>query len=785
MVQKLPVDKLFRECDLETFQFKTTDDLKPHSRIIGQPRGTDAILFGLAIDSPGYNIYVLGEAGTGRTTAIERFIAERAVNDPVPSDWAYVHNFRDPRKPRALCLPAGEGNQLGTSMQALIDDLRTNLPRAFDTDEFRSAVHAIEHELETLRAERLTDVQAKANQVGAVVLASPAGLQILPANEKGQPIPPEALAQLSQEEQLAWREKAHKLEHEVVEEAVREIQNMETKTKEKMRELVRDVGGSVVDRALEELKKHYADGQEVCEYLEEVHKDILENTGLFRPTGDDDVDPRREESRARLLRRYEVNVIVDHGEMEGAPVVVESNPSIPRLLGRIEHEPRGGGGAVTDFTLIRSGALHAANGGYLVLRAKDLFSEIGSWDALKRALMTLFVSPDDPATRGGAPTRSLDPEKIPLDLKVVLVGPAQLYYWLHAIDEDFTTVFKVMADFDEHMDRTPENEMEYATFVATRCYEEDLLPFDRDAVGKVVEHGSRLAGSQTKLTTRFGVIADLLRESNYWAHRKESSVVKADHVIHTIQEGRYRHNRVESRLRERVLDGTLLIATEGEAVGQINGLTVSWIGEHRFGQPSRVTARTYMGKDGVVQIDREVDLAGPIHNKGVLTLVGYLGGRYADELPLSLSAQITFEQTYGGVEGDSASLTEVCSLLSSLSSIPIKQARAVTGSVNQHGEVQAIGGVTEKVEGWFEICKQRGLTGDQGVVIPAANIRDLMLDQEVRDAVSDDKFHLWAINSVDEGLEVLTGQSPEKVHDLAGKRLRQLAEGLEAFGKKD
>jgi lon-related putative ATP-dependent protease len=327
--------------------------------------------------------------------------------------------------------------------------------------------------------------------------------------------------------------------------------------------------------------------------------------------------------------------------------------------------------------------------------------------------------------------------------------------------------------------------MEYATFVATRCHEEDLLPFDRAAVGRVVEQGSRLVGSQTKLTTRFGVIADLLRESSYWARKEESKLVTADHVGHAIQEGYYRRNRVEARLRERVIDGTLLIATEGEAVGQVNGLTVSWIGDHRFGQPSRVTARTYMGKDGVVQIDREVNLAGPIHNKGVLTLVGYLGGRYADDLPLSLSAQITFEQTYGGIEGDSASLTEVCALVSSLSAVPIGQACAVTGSVNQHGEVQAIGGVTEKVEGWFKICNQRGLTGEQGVVVPAANVRDLMLDQEVREAVEAGKFHLWAIHSVDEGLEVLTGQSPEKVHELASKRLRQLAEGLEAFGKRN
>jgi lon-related putative ATP-dependent protease len=785
MVKELPSEKLFSACDQTKFNFETTADLKPHSRIIGQPRGTESIVFGLGINSPGYNIYVLGEAGTGRTTAIERFISARAVEDPVPHDWAYVHNFSEPHKPRALRLKAGEGGDLCQAMRGLIDDLREDLPKAFDTDEFRAAVHDIEHDMETARDERLAELQEEARKVGTIVVVAPGGLQILPVNESGQPIPPEALVQLPKEAQQDLKDKIHTLEHEVVEGTVREIQTLESKTKEKMKELVRSVGGSVVDRALTELKTRYGDEDEICAYLDEVNKDILEHTALFRPPGEDEEDPQRAESRAMLLRRYEVNLITNHHGREGAPVVTENNPSIPRLLGRIEHEARRGGGVITDFSLIRAGALHAANGGYLVLRAKDLFAEPGAWEALKRALMTEKVDPDDPATRGGAPTRSLDPEPIPLDTKVILVGPPELYYWLHDLDEDFTTVFKVMSDFDERMKRTRKNEMEYATFVATRCEEEDLLPFNRSAVARVIEQGSRLADSQTKLTTRFGVIADLLRESSYWAQQSNHETVSAEHVQKAIQERRYRRNRVEDRLRERVLDGTLLIASKGEAVGQVNGLTVSIVGDHRFGQPSRVTARTYMGKDGVVQIDREVNLAGPIHNKGVMTLVGYLGGRYASDLPLSLSAQITFEQNYGGIEGDSASLTEVCSLLSSLSGIPIKQALAVTGSVNQRGEVQAIGGVSEKVEGWFAICRQRGLSGDQGVIIPRANVRDLMLNEDVRAAVDEKKFHLWAIASVDEGLEVLTGRPAKEVHEKAGKRLRELAEGIENFGKKD
>ncbi|KAA3656964.1 MAG: Lon protease family protein, partial [Chloroflexi bacterium] len=461
------------------------------------------------------------------------------------------------------------------------------------------------------------------------------------------------------------------------------------------------------------------------------------------------------------------------------------NATVPRLLGRGEHEVRQNGAVVTDFTLKRSGALHAANGGYLVLRARDLFNEPGAWEALKRALVAGEVRPDDPASRGGSIARTLDPEPIPLFLKVILIGPPQLYYYLFQVDEDFQTIFKVMADFDEVVDRTPENEQLYATFIATRCHEEGLLHLDREAVARVIEYGSRQAGTQSKLSTRFGQMADLVRESNYWAEVNGRSLITVYDVEKAIDNREYLSNRIENRMRDHLLSGKQLVATEGAVVGQINGLAVSQVGDHAFGHPSRVTTRTYVGQQGVVQIDREVELAGQIHNKGLMTLVGYLGGHYATDQPLSLSAQITFEQNYGGIDGDSASSTELYALLSSLSDLPIDQGIAVTGSVNQRGEIQAIGGVTQKVEGWFNVCKANGLTGDQGVLIPISNVPDLMLRVSVVEAVAAGEFHIWAVTTVDEGIALLTGHTAAEVHAAAKARLQTLANTMAHYSGVD
>jgi lon-related putative ATP-dependent protease len=781
MKAPLSPDRLRRSYDATNLKLKTTADLDSGMKIIGQPRGVQAIEFGIKMDSPGYNIYVLGESGTGRTTAIKQFVESQAGNDPVPPDWVYVNNFVEPHKPLAIKLPHGEGFRLSDSLQQLVKELKTEIARAFDNQAFRDAALEIRHILEGKREELYLALQNRAREMSAVLLTTPEGFRIVPAKD-GQPLQAQDIAALSEAEQAAWKETLHNLQHEL-NEVVHQARKMELEAQNEQEDLKRRVASSVVDVAMKELKEQFSEFERVIAYLEHLHKDIVDNVDLFRTETEEDADNEdgQEFPAAEEFRRYKVNLLVDHKNTERAPVIVEFNPTVPRLLGRVEHEARFGGAVVTDFTLVRGGTLHAANGGYLVLRARDLFAEPGAWDALKRALVGNAVQPDDLATRQGAAARSLDPEAIPLDVKVVIIGPPALYYQLHALDEDFRIIFKVMSDFDETVPRTPEHEMEYAQFIATRSHEEGLLHLERQAVGRVIEYGSRLAGRQNKLSTRFGNIADLVREANYWAKTAGQDLVTVDDVERAIDHREYLRNRIETRMRENLMEGKQLVTTEGEIAGQINGLSVSRIGEHAFGHPSRVTTRTYVGKQGVVQIDREVEMAGPIHNKGLMTLIGYLGGQYATDQPLSLSAQITFEQNYGGIDGDSASSTELYALLSSLSGIPIRQSIAVTGSVNQRGEIQAIGGVTQKVEGWFAVCKERGLTGDQGVMIPASNVQDLMLRVAVVEAVASGDFHIWAVESVDEGIEILTGRAASEVHTAAKARLRTLAETLESF----
>lgn len=774
LIKPLSPDQLCKRCDPLLFPFETTEDIEHDLHIIGQPRGTQAINFGIHITSPGYNIFVLGESGTGRTTAIKRYIEEKALNDPIPDDWVYVFNFNEPHKPIAISLPPGLGGVLRDHMNAAVAHLRKEVPRAFENEAFRDAALEVQHQQKDRRDAIFNETQALAEKRNAAIVASPEGMQFIPLRE-GRPISPNEFEIFTEEEKQSWKETLHDLEH-MMNETMYRIRELERAAQEEIAGLIRRVAGSVVDVALEELVQEYQEYEEVVDYLSKANKDIIENIILFREEDDEESAIPRE----LLLRRYQVNVLVDHHHTKHAPVIVEYNPTVPRLLGRTEHESLMGGAMLTDFTLVRGGALHEANGGYLVIRAKDLFTEPGSWEALKRVLIGGVIKPDDPAARGGSATSSLDPEPIPADLKVVLIGPAKVFYSLYEMDEDFQTIFKVMADFDEYMGRSFENELEYAGFISALCVEEGLLPFDRSAVARIIEFGSRAANSQKKLTARFGIVADVIREANFWALTENRAIVSAEDVLRGVEERIFRSNRIATRIRETMQDGKQIIASEGFEFGQVNGLYVSKIGEHAFGQPSRITARTYVGRKGVIQIDREVELAGPIHNKGVLTLTGYIGGKYASRTPLSFNAQITFEQNYFGVEGDSASSTELYALISSLAEVPIRQSIAVTGSVNQLGIVQAIGGVTEKVEGWFELCNERGLTGDQGVIIPASNVDDLMLRMHVLEAVEKGRFRIWAITTVDDGLEILTGMPSQEIHERAIQRLEKLAK----FGKR-
>ncbi len=781
MSTELSPNQLRRSYDPSMLSFETTAEVEPATSIIGQPRGVRAIEFGLAMKSAGFNIYVLGESGTGRTTAIQHFVESQAAGDKAAPDWIYVHNFAEPDKPLAISFPPGDALEFSNSLQTLIHQLRGEIARAFDNQSFRDAVLEVQHILDRKREELFLVLQESAREQGAALIPSPEGFKIAPVQD-GQPMTAEQYNALDQAQKDTWTETNHRLQHDLSE-AVHRARKLEINARQELEDLQRRVAASVVDGAVAELKALYAEHKKVLAYLDMLHQDIIDNVDLFRDIEEDEDNgssgvPAETPER---FRRYQVNILVDNDQEGHAPVIVELDPTLPRLLGRVEHESRRGGAIVTDFTLIRAGALHAANGGYLVIRARDIFSAPGAWEGLKRTLVSEVVRPDDPATRGGTAVRTLDPEVIPLDIKVILIGPPGLYYNLNELDEDFSTIFKVMADFDERVDRTPENELEYATFIATRVLEENLLHLDQAAVGRVIEYGARLAGTKGKLSTRFGHVADLVREATYWATEAGHEIVSESDVETAIDHREYLNNRIETRMRESLRQGRQLISTSGDEVGQINGMAVLQIGRHSFGHPSRLTARTYVGKEGVVQIDREAQLTGPIHNKGVMTLIGYLGGMYATELPLSLSAQITFEQNYGGVEGDSASSTELYALLSSLAGMPINQGIAVTGSVNQAGEIQAIGGVTQKVEGWFNVCREQGLTGEQGVMIPAANVQDLMLRVGVVKAVEAGQFHIWAVSNVDEGLEVLTGRAAADVHAAARFRVEELARTWERF----
>ena len=783
MSLELTTAQLRNKFDSSELKFTSTRDIEPCTTIIGQPRGVAAIEFGMEMNGDGYNIYVLGESGTGRTTAIQSFVESHAAKLPTPNDWIYVNDFQTSHTPTAIELPAGTGCQLRDTMETFIERLRTELARAFDTQQFRDEAILMRQQLQAEREALFTALQKEAATKNAALISSPEGFRILPAQD-GQPLDAEKFAALTDEEKAAWRLVSNELEKALTE-VMYQARDIENSAQDRMNDLVQRVAANVVDTSLAEVREQFKAEEALTTYFDDVRADVLKHIDIFRRASAESQpqQPQQPPIPQEWFRRYQINVIIDHKQSTNAPVVVEFDPTLSRLLGRVEHEARPGGAVVTDFTLMRPGALHAANGGFLVLRARDLFASMAAYDALKRALLGSAVRPDDPAIRGGAAMRTLDPDPIPLDIKVILIGPPSLYYQLNGMDEDFGTVFKVMADFDQTIERTPENEMEYATFIAARCHHEELLPFNRDAIGKVVEYGSRLAGTQDKLSTRFGNIADLVREAEHWARKAGEDMVSAENVVKAIDTRFYLRNRIENAMRERVEDHKQLISSSGSKVGQINGLAVSQVGDHAFGHPSRITTRTYVGKAGVVAIDREVNMAGAIHNKGLMTLIGYLGGQYATDHPLSLSAQITFEQNYGGIDGDSASSTELYVLLSSLSDVPIKQSIAVTGSVNQHGEIQAIGGVTHKVEGWYEVCKQQGLNGEQGAMVPQSNVADLMLRDEIVEAVEAGNFHVWGVTTIDEGIEIMTGVPAADVHKKTKARLRELADKMAEFEK--
>ncbi len=796
MAQELPVDRLRRICDPQTLGYETTEEMEPLETIIGQERAVRALEFGLGIKEFGFNIYVAGLPGTGKTTAVKRFLEEVARGKTVPPDWCYVNDFRDSYRPKALRLPPGRGREFQKDVKNLVDRARREIPRAFESDEYAAKREETVQGFQRQKQELLSQMGEKSQKEGFLLQMSPMGLLIIPVME-GKPLSEEEFRALSPEVKEELLQKREGLQEEL-KRAMRQVRGLEKEANEELQKLDQEVALYAVGHLVNELMEKYEDLPEVVAYLKEVRDDIVENLSQFRQEAEAQPASPLPVPGARELpfRKYEVNVVVDNSELKGAPVVMEINPTYNNLFGRIEKEAQFGA-LVTDFTMIREGSLHRANGGYLVLPAEEVLRNLFSWDSLKRALRNKEIAVEEAGERlGFVATKSLRPEPIPLDAKVVLIGQPVLYYLLYTLDEDFSELFKVKADFDTQMDRADENIRDYAAFVCTLCREEGLKHLDASALAKLIEHSSRLAEDQEKLSARFGEISDIIREASFYAAQEDAAYVTAAHVQKAIEEKFYRSSLVQERVNEMIERGTLIIDAAGEAVGQVNGLSVFSLGDIAFGQPSRITVSIGLGREGLIDIEREAKLGGPIHTKGVMILSGYLAEKYAQDKPLSLSARLVFEQSYSEVEGDSASSAELYALLSSLSGLPIKQGIAVTGSINQKGEVQAIGGVNEKIEGFFETCKTKGLTGEQGVLIPESNVQHLMLKEEVVEAVREGKFHIWSVKNVDEGIEILTGVKAgarkedgtfeeDSVNDRVDRRLRELAETMRDFAKEE
>jgi predicted ATP-dependent protease len=794
---ELPPEKLRWTCDASLFLFSSTADIPPLKGLVEQDRPVRAIRFGLDIASPGYNIYVSGLTGTGKTTVIKQFLDEIAATMPTPDDWCYVHNFHDPNAPIALNLPAGRAKSLRAEMDELVRYLKAEIPKAFESKEYEQSMGALITENQERQQALYNQLAEKARRRGLAIEMSKVGVTLAPLVQ-GRVLSPEQYQELDDEARQEIERRRADFQDEI-NSFLRQVREVNKESRQKVADLHRRVGNYVVGTKLDEIKEVYPGLQRVISYLEDVQAYILSNLEDFQ-----EEQPKQQENppAAQLklepehdpFAKYAVNVVVDNTDVHGAPVVIETNPTYYNLFGRVERRAQFGT-LVADFSMVRAGSYLKANGGFLVINAHDALMNAGVWETLKRTVKNSEVRIEDLGEQHGlVAVAGMSPSPVPAEVKVIMIGNQWIYHLLYGSDEDFRKIFKVKADFDSEMNRSEQALRDYASFIATRCRDENLRHFDATAVAAVAEYGSRLVDDQEKLSARFSDVADIVREASYWASAAGVEVVSAGNVRRAEDEKCYRSNLIEERLREMITGGVIMVDTSGSAVGQVNGLAVLDLGDIRFGKPSRITAKTFMGKDGVVDIEREAKMSGRVYEKGVLILGGYLGAKYAQDLPLTLSATICFEQSYEGVDGDSASSTEIYALLSSLSGLPIRQGIAVTGSVNQHGEVQPIGGVNQKIEGFFDVCKARGLTGEQGVMIPSRNVRNLMLRADVVEAVRGGCFHVYAVSSIDEGIELLTGVAaglridgcypPGSVNALVEEKLRSYADKMRKLGGK-
>jgi predicted ATP-dependent protease len=793
---RLPAESLRRTVDPTSLGFRTTDDLEPITGLIGQERALRAIEFGVNIRQEDFNLFVLGPPEAGKRTAVRSLLSQKAKTEATPPDWVYVNNFQDPDKPRAIKLPTGRANRFAELMVEAIDELKTALPARFESEEYQARRRAIEEEIRGGQEREFEALSEKARAQSIAVLRTPTGFAMAPTHE-GKVIKPEVFETLPEVVRKEIEAKIEALQQELAS-ILEKIPRMQKEHRTRLQSLNEEIASIAVGQAIGDVEAEFKDIEPVMQHLAAVRQDLIRNVGIFLSEGNEEngiVGQSVDTQRDARFRRYMVNVIVHNDDDgAGAPIIEELNPTYPNLMGRVEHIARMGA-LLTDFLLIKPGALHKANGGYLMLSARKLLTSPFAWEALKRALKSHELRIETPAEFVGVlQTQTLEPDPIPLKVKVVLFGEPELFYLLTAYEPDFARLFKVQADFDASIDRNDGHSMEYARVLASIVRSHKLRPIDRTGVARLIEEGSRLADDNRKLSIEIGKLVDIVSEADYWAGKAGRAIVGAEDVRRAIEEAQQRADRVRDKMQEQIQRDMVLVDTSGAKVGQINGLSVLSLGNFSFGKPSRITARVRMGAGRVTDIEREVELGGPLHSKGVMILWGFLAGRYAEDVPLALSASLVFEQSYGGVDGDSASSAELYALLSALSEVPIKQSYAVTGSVNQHGEIQVIGGVNEKIEGFFDICKARGLTGEHGVLIPLGNVQHLMLREDVVEAAREGKFHIHAVSSVDEGIEILTGRPAgardskgnfpkDSINGLVEERLQTFAAKQKAFGR--
>lgn len=795
--KRLSVKDLHWNCDPADIPFETSAEILSAEGIIGQDRAVQALEFGIGIRRPGYNLFAAGPAGVGKQTLLNQFLGERAAREPVPSEWCYVHNFQHPEQPRAIELPPGVGTRLKKDMERMVEELRVALRAAFESEEYRTRNQQLATRFKERQEQAMEGIRQRAKQQNLAIIQTPTGMVLAPLRN-GAPIPGDQFHALPKSEKEKYSAAMERIGAEL-QELLQQFHDWGREHRKEVHELNREMAATTAHRLLQPLRDRYAEFPAVLEHLDQVELDVVDSAGEFLESSAEGLEAglrralQHGPSNGPSFRRYQVNVLVERGNEQGAPVVYEDHPTYANLIGRIEHESQFGA-LSTNFTLIKAGALHRALGGYLVLDALKVLQNPFSWEALKRTIRSGEIKIEAPGEALGLiSTVTLSPEPVDFGTtKVVLTGDHTLYYMLSALDPDYLELFKVIVDFEESMDRKLESQQVYARLIASLVSKEKLRPFDRSAVARVIEQAGRAAGDAEKLSVGMRGIVDLLRETDYWAGEAGHDIATGDDVQRAIDAQLFRSGRIRQRMQEAIQRNDILVDTTGESIGQINGLSVLQWGEHAFGRPTRITARVRLGRGEIVDIEREVELGGPIHSKGVLILTGFLGSRYALRFPLSLSATLVFEQSYGMVEGDSASLAELCALLSALAEVPLRQSLAMTGSVNQQGEAQSVGGLNEKIEGFFDICQLRGLTGDQGVIIPRSNVKNLMLRRELVEAVEAERFHVYAIESVDEAMELLTGRPagtrdsdgkfpPDSINGLVEARLATFARSVHEF----